>query len=287
MCGSDSMNHSEHIAKLLIEAMIVGARMQYRCEQSSMEHDFDLRYSDGSVAAVEVTESVTQKMMRQAAMISDEKKGGPFVEARKCRNGWWVHPLPGADTKKIRTRVDEYLAAIEAEGRYRFSAWTDANTSPAVARILRELWIQAGEVMGWKIPNYIGIAFPSQGGLVSAEHVQRAIEAAANDNRQKLAAAKVDDAKVDERHLFVYMNPRNYLSWKALVQEHPPQQGPSLPSEITYVWAVTQKCSADEFVVWKAERGKNWQYLGIVVATLPAHEREPYREKCWAREGDR
>ena len=239
--------------------------MQFRCNQSSrVRHDFDLKYPDGTVAAVEVTTSVTEKTMRQAAMISEKRKGGHFVCARKCRNGWWVHPLPGANTNKIRSCVDEYLAAIEAEGRHRFSAWADANRSTAVARILRDLWIQAGDVMQWKTPNCIGIAFPSQGGCVSAEHVQRAIEAAADDNRQKLAIAEVD-----ERHLFVYIDPRNYLPWKVLVQEHPPQQGPSLPSEITYVWAVTQTCSADKFVVWKAERGKSWQSLGVVVAPLP------------------
>lgn len=102
------------------------------------------------------------------------------MRARKCSDGWWVHPLPGANTTKIRTRVDDYLAAIEAEGRHRFSAWADANTSSAVARILRDLWIQARDVMQWKTPNRIGIAFPSQGGCASAEHVRRAIEAEAN-----------------------------------------------------------------------------------------------------------
>jgi hypothetical protein len=264
------MNHSEQIAKLLIEAMIVGARMQYRCDQSSSVHDFDLQYANGTVAAVEVTASVIEQMERTAATISDERKGGPFVRAKKCRNGWWVHPLPGANINKIRTHVDEHLAAIEAEGRHQFFAYTDANTSPAVARILRELWIEAGDVMQWKPPNCIGIAFPGQGGWVSAEHVQRAIEAEANkeDNRRKLAVAGMD-----ERHLFVYVDPQNYLPWVALVDEHPPQQGPSLPSEITYVWAATRTRSAEEFVVWKAERGKNWQYLGVIVAPLPLHER--------------
>jgi hypothetical protein len=187
--------------------------------------------------------------------------------------GWWVHPLPGADTTKIRTHVDEYLAALEAQGHHRFCAWEDVNPSSAVTRILQELRIQAGEVMRWKTPNCIGIAFPSQGGLISAEHVQRAIEAAVNNKRQKLAAAKVDGTDVDERHLFVYIDPRNYLPWKALVQEHPPQQGPSLPPEITYVWAATRTPSADEFVVWKAEQAKDWQDLGLVVAQLPMRAR--------------
>lgn len=70
------MKPSEQIAKLLIETMIDGARMQYRCDQSSSVPDFDLKYSDGTVAAVEVTESTIENMKRQAAMISDETKGG-------------------------------------------------------------------------------------------------------------------------------------------------------------------------------------------------------------------
>jgi hypothetical protein len=91
---------------------------------------------------------------------------------------------------------------------------------------------------------------------VSSEHVHRAIEAEANKdgNTRKLAIAEAD-----ERHLFVYIDPQNYLPWKALVGGHPPQQGPSLPSEITYAWTVARTPSADEFVVWKGERGKNWQ----------------------------
>ena len=263
------MNHSEKIAKILIEVIIVGGNMQYRPDQSSSVPDFDLKYADGTVAAVEVTASESAEIRRTTAAISDEKKGGPFVRAKKCRNGWWVHPLGDANINKIRTHVDEYLAEIEAEGRRRFFAYTDAVTSPAVRRIFHELRIEAGDVVQWKIPNCIGIAFPGQGGRVSVEYVQQAIEAEAHkeDNRRKLAVADVD-----ERHLFVYIDPRHYLPWKALVDEHPPKQGPSLLSEITHIWAATETRSPDEFVVWKAERGKNWENLGVIRVPIHMHE---------------
>ncbi|MCZ6679768.1 MAG: hypothetical protein O7E52_21260 [Candidatus Poribacteria bacterium] len=250
--------------------IIVGARMQYRHDQSTSVHDFDLHYADGTVAAVEVTASVAEQMECTAAAIANARKGGPFVCAKKCRHGWWVHPLPSANINKIRTHVDEYLAAIEAEGHHRFLAATDAASSPAVARILSELRIEAANVVQWKTPNCIGIALPGQGGLVSAENVQRAIEVEANkrDNRQKLARADVG-----ERHLFIYIDPRNFLPRVACIDESPPQPGPSLPHEITHIWAAAQTRSADKFMVWKAERGKNWQCLGAVAVSSHTDER--------------
>jgi hypothetical protein len=69
----------------------------------------------------------------------------------------------------------------------------------------------------------------------SGERLQQAIEVEAkkNDNRRKLVASGCD-----ERHLFVYVDRRNYLAWVALVDGNVPEKGPSLPNEITHVWAV-------------------------------------------------
>jgi hypothetical protein len=127
--------------------MIDGSRMQYRPDKGYSVHDFDLKYSNGTVAAVEVTTSVNEQMKGTEDAIWNKKRGGLFVLAKKCRNGWWVHPLLGASVKKIRAHADEYLAAIEAEGRHQFSAGKDANTSAGVARIWQDLGIEAGDVV--------------------------------------------------------------------------------------------------------------------------------------------
>ena len=82
--------------------------MRYQREQSSGEYDFDLVYSDGRVAAVEVTASVDEALERTTARIRDKRRGGPFVPTMKCQNDWLVHPLPDADIRIIRRDVDEY-----------------------------------------------------------------------------------------------------------------------------------------------------------------------------------
>jgi hypothetical protein len=52
------MNKAEEIAKTLMEIIYVGAEMRYRRDQSKGEYDYDLRYTDGTIAAVEVTASM-------------------------------------------------------------------------------------------------------------------------------------------------------------------------------------------------------------------------------------
>jgi len=235
--------------------------MHYHDDQSTGIYDFDLQYLDGTVAAVEVTVSTSEQLERTAAAILDRRKGRTFVPAKKSRNGWWVHPMRGAKIDRIRANVDEYLAAIEAEGHTRFFAYRDAASSPSIARILYDLGIEGGDVIKWKSPNCIRIALPAVGGLVSAESVEQALEAEATkeDNRRKLAASGCN-----KRHLFVYINRQNFLPWVALVDEGPPPRSPTLPIEITDVWAVTHTRSPAEVIVWKTETGKNWQYLGVL-----------------------
>jgi hypothetical protein len=73
--------------------------------------------------------------------------------------------------------------------------------------------------MKWKSPsNRVGIELSAAGGLVSGERLQQAIEVEAkkNDNRRKLVASGCD-----ERHLFVYVDRRNYL---ALVDGNVPKK---------------------------------------------------------------
>jgi hypothetical protein len=68
------MDHTETVAKLVLEAVLPGARLEYRLAQSNGEHDFDLHYHDGTVAAVEVTSSVDQIKKQTGAAIRSTKK---------------------------------------------------------------------------------------------------------------------------------------------------------------------------------------------------------------------
>ena len=81
------MNHSESVAKGVVEAVIRGSQMTFRSDQSSSVCDFDLQYEGGKIAAAEVTACVDQESEETAAAIRQKKKGGraqrSILSARK------------------------------------------------------------------------------------------------------------------------------------------------------------------------------------------------------------
>src|SRR5690349_17592537 len=109
------MRLPERAAKAIIEAVLRGSEMRYNSSQAHGEHDFDLYYGGAEPAAVEVTASADSQHLATMAALGDSRRGGQFVQAKKCRRGWYVHPIEGADIRRIRTHVDAYLAAIESE----------------------------------------------------------------------------------------------------------------------------------------------------------------------------
>jgi hypothetical protein len=229
--------------------------MRYRPDQSRGEYDYDLRYSDGTIAAVEVTASRDQAVEETMAAIF---KKDFFIPRKKSINDWLVHPVAGARINRIWSQVDEYLAAIEAAGLNRFFVNYDYD-SPPVASIYNDLKIEWGNITDTKGKHVV--AYPVQGkGLVLAEDIQQALEAEANKDDNKI---KLGKAGTDERHLFVYVDPYS-LAWDALVDGVVPEQASSLPSEITHVWAVTRTRLASEFMVWRAKGSQGWQNLGTI-----------------------
>lgn len=255
------MNRSEHIAKLLVEELVPGSEMRFQSDQTGGSCDFELLQHGNLLGVLEVTASVDAQLEETIAAITNKKKGGEFIPARHCRFDWWVHPLPTARINKLRSKLDEYLAAVESEGRTNFFSYTDAAGSDAVRRLLIDLGIEGASVVRWNPPGQIGISLPGGGGRVDAEDAQRAVEleAAKTDNR-----AKLGKCPSLERHLFVYVDPMNYLPWVALVEEEPPTCAPSLPTEVTHIWAAAESRKPRCFTVWKAVRGSQWERMGPV-----------------------
>jgi hypothetical protein len=256
---SVSVKYSEQIAKTVIETICVGSEMRFRCDQNTSVPDFDLRYADGTDAVVEVTESVERTWLETTSAIQAKQE----VRAKKCRYSWWLHPSDGANIRKIYDHSDEYLARIELEGLREFPF---GNFSQLVTDICRDLQIQAGYALEPKPHPIIVIGYPSRGGTVSAQVFLRAIEAEANkeDNRRKLSPFGGR-----ERHLFVYLDSRNLLPWRVVVNCSPPPDVPSIPHEITHIWVAALHDLGREASVWKLERGQSWQSLGVVAIPPP------------------
>jgi hypothetical protein len=261
------MDHAETVAQAVVEALETGSRMQHQARQSHGEHDFNLLCGDGRIAALEVTAAADEQAEQTVDALLGKRKGGPFVPTKLCKQDWYIHPGRNACINKIRAKADEYLAQVEAEGLNGFFSPLDAAGHHSVCRIWNDLGIVGGWVTRRKMPGQIGILPPGDGGTVAVADFTEAVcaEAEKPDNRRKLGASKAD-----ERHLFVYIHPGNYLPWVAFVDSEPPSEPVALPTEVTHVWAAAEGRSLNEFVVWRARRGEPWRNCGPLTLVLIA-----------------
>jgi len=251
------MDHAERVAKHIVEALIPGATMVYHTAQSTGDHDFDLTYADGTTVPVEVTASMDPVQVQTYAAI---KKQGGLVPRQKCRLDWLVHPLPGANIKRIRAEIDKYLADVETDGISYFHTHAHAYMYQSVDRLRQDLGVESAGVVKWKQPG-IQIGYPGTGGAVGAECAVEAIdlEARKDDNRRKLAATGAT-----ARHLFVYVDALNFLPWVGVRDFDPAGHTPSLPEEITDVWAAAGAGRPTQYRVWRGD-SKGWRSVGAVV----------------------
>ena len=265
------MSFAELAAKRVLESVLSGTTLEFRQEQSHGEYDFDLRYPDGTLAAVEVTRSMVPSQMQTSAAIHN-KKNKPVVDATKCKNAWTIIPTPNANIAAIRENVDEYLSALEEAGLKEFSAFAafnskqlreaglgevfpDAIVPRCVERICDDLGIQGGSVISSEGPPKIMLGHPIYGGAFNSDSAIQAgrLEYQKDDNRKKL-----DAANTKERHLVVYIDVTNGTPWTALTELDPPAAIPDLPREISHVWLVGDMGQADKFIVWRASTADIW-----------------------------
>jgi hypothetical protein len=114
------MNYPEAVAKRVLETVLSGASLDYRLNQSNGEHDFDLRWSDGAIDALEVTASVDQVQAATIGAIRSKRRGGSVIPTIKCRKSWVIFPIKGARIKQIRQNADDYLFSLEKDNVERF-----------------------------------------------------------------------------------------------------------------------------------------------------------------------
>jgi len=254
------MNYSEAVSKRVLEAILPGASLVYRTAQAHGEYDFDLRYSDGTVAAVEVTAAVDQTLTETIAAVRSKKKGGSIINASACKKSWLIFPAKGASINKIRTAADGCLAHLEREGIDSFHC---VSASPSVRNICCQLQVTGGGVICSETEPTIQIAFPIGGGAVAAATASKTGERESwkPDNRKKLGAATTA-----ERHLVVYLDAGNGLPWTALTSFAPPSTVPGIPDEVTNLWLIGHTENENQFVVWYASRNEIWRSTTAVCA---------------------
>jgi hypothetical protein len=267
------VNYAETTAKRVIEADVPGARMEYRSDQSRSEYDFDLRYPNGTIAAVEVTESADQLQKLISDKIRSKKEGRSVIGATKCQKSWLIFPMKNARISKIRQKADAYLSLLEQAGVERFRSLDAFNSRlfkeagieeslafrvpQCVENICYDLLIDSGSIMPAGGSPKIFIQHPIGRGAVGSSVAIEAGEREAwkDDNRKKLRAAKTD-----ERHLVVYIDVMNGLPWAALTDFEPPSTPAKMPEEITHMWLIGhgKEENEGEFVVWRATAKEPW-----------------------------
>jgi len=263
------MNHAEATTKRVLEAILPDASLEYRQTQSHGEYDFDLRYEDGTIAAVEVTAAVDQMLAETIAAVRSKKKGGSVIKATACTKSWLIFPAKSASINAIRKAADGCLAQLEHEGIERFYC---VSTSPSVRNICCQLQITGGGVISSEIEPTIQIAFPIGGGAVGATTATETGEREAwkPDNRKKLG-----DSQMSERHLVVYIDAGSGLPWTALTSFAPPSIVPQIPDEVTHLWLIGHTENVDEFVAWRGQTSGAWQSSRVSIAEIPVATIEP------------
>lgn len=274
------MKTGEAIAKRVLEAMLPGAKLAYRDEQSHGEYDFDLRYADGTVAAVEVTMAVDQTLMKTLGGIRSKRAGGPVIPAVACRESWSIYAANGARISAIRKNADPLLAKLEDQRIYKFDCFELLKPRcPQAIQELCRLGVEEGmsyRALGKYVPPpkakpmstgkpTIRINSPIRGSAVgdSLALIQAGEgEARKEDIRKKLAVAKTA-----ERHLAVYIHPLSNAQPSTFLVSKPPKETlPKLPTEITDIWLIGNGGNEDEFIVWRASTNEPWRSMTVQCA---------------------
>jgi hypothetical protein len=249
---SMKMRYEETVAKRVLEMAIPGAVMEFRCEQPYMEYDFNLRYSNGEVAAVEATAS-RDPVRTQISKEVFEKNGGSEIKAICCKKNWCITPV-GTDIKKLRKNIDKYLAALEAAGIEGFTDDDCKRTNPPkeVTAIYRDLHVFSARSFPTSGAAVIRIATVTGGGQLYQIGPTSAVEREIEPNKDKLGKATTK-----ERHLVVHVDMSNDLQWIGMTSSEPPNEIPDLPTQITHLWQIAQT-GKDKFVVWRATSTEPW-----------------------------
>jgi hypothetical protein len=265
------MNQSEAISKRVLEAIFSGATMDYRSTQSHGEYDFDLRYNNGTTAAVEVTAAMDETLMKTVGAIHGKRAGGPVIQPLTCQKSWLIFPINGASIRRIRADADIYLAALEREG---IDSFFCVSSSPFVQKACCHLQITGGAVVSSDRNPTIRIAGPGGGGAVGPNLAIEAgeREALKQDNRRKLGAAQNT-----ERHLVIYIDGSNGLPWTALTSFAPPAILPKIPGEITNLWLIGHTEKKDEFVAWYASTNETWRGMKVVCTPETPSNQGPHK----------
>jgi hypothetical protein len=263
-----SLRPEEQLAAACIRSALPGIEVEQHDDNSEPAmHDLNLVLRGRPFGAVEVT----------AAMDSESTELWNLVHQRDARwiepdlaGGWSVALLPSARFNRIRAELPALLAELECLG-IREIGRHRSRPDPLLSQA-KSLGIATARQGGTDFPGsvYFTIRIPTQrmGGWVEdtgdALSVWISEWLAETGRANKLR--KLAKSGLAERHLFVILPPFSTAPFQAfdvlLKNDAPaPTVTPTLPPEVTHVWAVSMWATGDGFR-WSPDGG--WARFGKV-----------------------
>ncbi len=238
-------------------------------------HDFDLLYTNGKVAALEITTAASELILKRWHSMSNINHR--FV-AKSLRSTWMLMLRggnPQVNLKKIVSEAPRLLERLEVSDISGFERTSpdeivvhgsaDKGDNEAVDR-LRALGVTSCSAIGHpEQGSDASILLAGAGGYsgsIRRESINGVIEHAICANQKKL-----ERAAADERHVFVWIDPSIGAAGVSIDGSQPPATGPNLPEPVTTVWAgfaaLGGPCAGVQSL-WRADRGRRWEHLGSV-----------------------
>ncbi|MFH1329358.1 MAG: hypothetical protein ABIJ48_01670 [Actinomycetota bacterium] len=195
----------------------------------NQEPDFEILTPSGSIiGALEVTEA-TNPQTRAATRARTKHFPAGVFPAPGLAHNWHLFPAPRTTFRKLEKSAPALLSKVEASGCTQFFASTDLD--PAVQGLF-QLGIEAGFRWSASSSPRVILALPGDHTIWEENPSTPApyltgivgIHAHKRDN-----IAKLRQAHVTERHLFIWVDRDFYLPWKDLVHGRLPVGAPVLP----------------------------------------------------------
>lgn len=255
------MDQWESLAKGTVEAILDGARMEYRGADKEHgdglpRHDFWLHRPDQPRAALEVTSVQDEDRTRTEKKLQAE---GFSFPANECEWTWSVRVQPDTRVGRLQDRLDGLLSRLEAEGVRELRDRPIPRRTGTAGELYEELAVQTARAHPGVTPPKIHVLPGGTGGYVHAEVVYETVGSVPRDKWEKLG-----EVDVPERHLFVVLT-EWAPGFSSIQLSNPTGEEPEIQRGVTHLWAAARHFSDyDTVAVWRASDSDPWRSVGPV-----------------------
>lgn len=255
---------SENAGARLMSRVLGGSPRQHDHNDGNSKHDFDIRMSDGSLIALEVTQHVLAAREQQRGEIGKRRWQFPAL-----RREWFTDVIQTASVIQLHQRLPGLLAELERQGVRNRTLTRAALSDPnGVTGVIDKQLSQLGilSCRSYRSDALQGSIYldplvePSSSDVNSAAEVVTRHALRAEDNAHKLGLA----TSATERHLLIWVD-HSALDARAAMEVGErsgqlPSEVPELPGEIDVAWLALTVVNP---IVWRLDRS-GWRTRGRI-----------------------